>query len=119
MRLVNHAVNLDVAAQREPTNAVLRLANLLFQQCKIQHARHGKQEVEEDIELIDPNFKELGEGKMAEFVQANEDRKGQHKLANHGENSQGKFELKIKNYELKIGNYEIAEGDAKHRHFRF
>ena len=72
--LVNHARYLAVAAQRNPADAVLRVAALGLE------LEQAELVVKEDIELLHPDAKELGEEEVASLVEEYQQRQRQYKL---------------------------------------
>ena len=75
--LVDHAGNLDVAAEREPTDAVHRFSDFLLPQ--------GALDVEEEEELLDAGLEEARGDEVSEFVQHNQEREAQEELTGFDE----------------------------------
>ena len=77
--LVDHTGNLTVTTERQPTHTVLRVAVLRFElkQTSVPFPDAG---VEEQIELIYADAKQLGEEEMATLMEQHQQADGQHKL---------------------------------------
>ena len=71
-RLVDHAGYLDVAAQRQPAEAVFGLA--------APELEEREPRVEEEVELVDAGLEELGRDEVAELVGDDENRETQDEL---------------------------------------
>jgi hypothetical protein len=77
-RFVDHAGDLDVAAQRQPAQTVLRVAPLELEE--------RKPRVEEDVEFFDADLESPGHQEVPEFVNAHEDREAEKKLSDFDKN---------------------------------
>ena len=79
--LVDHAGNLDVAAEREPTDAVDRFPDFLLPK--------GALDVEEEEELLDAGLEQARRDEVPQFVEDDQEREAQEELAGFDENFHG------------------------------
>ena len=75
--LVNHAGDFDIAAEREPADAVHRFPDFLLPQ--------GALDVEEEEELLDAGLEEARGDEVSEFVEHDQEREAQEELTGFDE----------------------------------
>ena len=81
--LLDHPRDLDVATERKPSHSKFSVAAFYFKQGKVENVGHRKEEVEEQVELLDFDFEQSCGDEMAPLMHDYQNREAQQKLGRH------------------------------------